>query len=229
MLSWKRCPADKWGSGYRSTTLRSDTAVAYQRLYDEVHARGGILTSAGGKRGLGSKASPARSKKSFHYVGRALDLALPSGMQNPDKDPYIIVRDGNSRYWTVWAKVLDDSAPMADAIETVTLKASYVVGRKTATGKRYTHLKSKEWTGKAFNLTELFLDLDFQRIRGRESFFRGGKYAGAEWWHHQWQGGLEKGKSTFGEELLKVYSLKQCRRFAYWDEAKDAVFGVSWF
>ena len=107
------------------------------------------------------------------------------------------------------------------------VKVLEMVGQQVLVG--VTHLKSKEWTGKAFNLTELFLDLDFQRIRGRESFFRGGKYAGAEWWHHQWQGGLEKGKSTFGEELLKVYSLKQCRRFAYWDEAKDAVFGVSWF
>ncbi len=230
-LKWVRLPTDKYGSGYKTTTLRSDTAVPFTRLTEEVHARGGIITSAGGKRGLGSKASPARSKKSFHYTGRAFDLALPSGMQNVDKDPFIIVRDptGNGRKWVVWCKVLDESAPLAGDIETVTLKAAYCVSKKNAKGKRYTQIKYKEWTGKAFSFTELAADLGFQRISGRKSFFKGGSYGGSEWWHFQWTEGLVKGQTTFGSELLKVYPLSKCKKFVYWDEAKNAVFGVSWF
>lgn len=230
-LKWVRLPTDKYGKGYKSTTLRSDVQPAFTRLTEEVHARGGILTSAGGKRGLSSKASPARSKKSFHYTGRAHDLALPSGMQNVSKDPYIVVRDetGNGRKWVVWCKVLNDSAPLAGDIETVTLKAAYVVGKKNAQGKRYTQIKYKEWTGKAFSFTELATDLGFQRISGRKSFFKGGSYGGSEWWHFQWTEGLVKGQTTFGEELLKVYTLAAARKFVYWNEAKNAVFGVSWF
>ena len=52
---------------------------------------------------------------------------------------------------------------------------------------------------------------------------------GSEWWHMQWTKGLIKGESTFGEELLKVYTLAECKQFIYWEESKDAVFGVSWF
>lgn len=229
-LSWVKCPADAMKGGFSTTTLRSDAAKSYRRLYDEVHARGGVVTSAGGKRGLSSKASPARSKKSFHYTGRAFDLALPTGMQDPmGSDPYIVVRNGDSRKWTIWCKVLDESAPLAGDIETVTLKAAYVVGLKDAKGKRYTQIRYTEWTGKAFSFTELATDLGFEPISGRKSFFSGGDYGGAEWWHLQWEEGLVKGTTTFGEELLKVYPLADCKQFVYWDEAKDAVFGVSWF
>lgn len=228
-LGWVACPTDKWGSGFTSCTLRSDTAVAFKRLCDEVHARGGVVTSAGGKRGLSAKAGPARSAKSFHYTGRAFDLALPSGMQDPDKDPYIVVRDGDSRTWTVWCKVLNRAAPLAKDIETVTLKGAYCVTRKNAKGASYTQIQYKEWTGQAFSLTELCNDLGFERISGRKSFFGGGDYAGAEWWHFQWETGLVKGQTTFGSELLKVYSLAECQQFVYWGEAKDAIFGESWF
>ena len=230
-LTWVRCKSDKVGKGYSSCTLRSDTATAYNALAQEVRALGGVVTSAGGKRGLSSKASPSRSKKSFHYTGRAFDLALPTGMQNPSKDPYIVVRDesGNGRKWTVWCKVLDENAPGADSVETVTLDACYVVGKRSSSGKRYTQLQYKEWTGKAFNFTELAEKNGFERISGRRSFFKGGSYGGAEWWHFQWEEGMVKGQTTFGEELLKVYTLDQCKAFVYWDVAKDCKFGINWF
>ena len=104
-LKWVRCPADRFQNrgGFTKTTLREDTAEAYNKLYDAVHALGGIITSAGGKRGLSSKASPSRSKKSMHYVGRAFDMALPTGMQNPSTDPYLVENAGG-RKWTVWCK-----------------------------------------------------------------------------------------------------------------------------
>ena len=105
LLGWVACPADKipGRGGYTRVTLRSDAAQSYKDLRAEVVDLGGVITSAGGRRGLSSKAGPSRSKKSMHYVGLALDLALPTGMQNPDKDPYLIEMEEN-RYWRVWCK-----------------------------------------------------------------------------------------------------------------------------
>ena len=91
LLGWVACPADKLPgySGYTRITLRSDAAESFKRLRSEVVSLGGVLTSAGGRRGLSAKAGPSRSKKSMHYVGLALDLALPTGMQKPERDPRV--------------------------------------------------------------------------------------------------------------------------------------------
>ena len=223
-LKWSSCPADKFQNrgGYTRTTLRSDTAVAYKALYKDVHELGGILTSAGGRRGLSSKASPARSKKSMHYVGRAFDMALPTGMQNPDTDPYLIAK-ASGRKWTVWCKTDDTNVPEK------TIEASYVVTKKNSKGKRYTIIKTKVVTARVFDLTAMASRHGFKNISARRSFFRGGSYGGAEWWHFQWEEGLEPNKTTFGEELLKVYTLQKASNFVYWDEAKNCKWKVNWF
>jgi hypothetical protein len=227
LLSWVRCPADKFESrgGYTRTTLRSDVAVDYRALYEEVHALGGIVTSAGGKRSLSSKASPSRSKKSMHYVGRAFDMALPTGMQNPATDPYICCRDtsGGGRKWVVWCKTDNEDVPE------VTLEGTYVTSKKNSRGKRYTLLKTKQVTCRAFNFTEVAKKHGFNRISSRRSFFRGGSYGGAEWWHFQYENGLIPAETTFGEELLRVYTMEQAKSFVYWDEAKDCSWQTSWF
>ena len=216
-LKWVRCPADKFPgrSGYKRTTLREDCAVAYNELYREVHELGGILTSAGGRRSLASGAGPARSKKSMHYTGLAFDMALPTAMHKPDVDSYVIESIGDRR-WRVWMR--------AEQGENMKLDASYV-RRK---GKK-TQLLQKEVEGKFVDFTALALKHGFHSIRGRRSFFKGGSYGGAEWWHFQYEKALTRGVSKFGEELLKVYSLDRCKRFVYWEEAKDCVFGKNWF
>ena len=223
-LKWVRCPADKFQNrgGFTRTTLREDVAEAYNKLYEEVHRLGGIITSAGGKRGLSSKASPARSKKSMHYVGRAFDMALPTGMQNPSTDPYLIESAGGRR-WTVWCKT--DNPAVAEQ----TIEASYVVTKKNSKGKRYTIIKTKDITCRAFNFTVLAGRLGFRNISARRSFFRGGAYGGAEWWHFQWENHLIGNKTTFGEELLKVYTLEKAKKFVYWNEAKNCKWKVNWF
>ena len=223
-LKWVKCPADKFESrgGFTRTTLRSDVAEAYNSLYIEVRDRGGIITSAGGRRGLGSKASPARSKKSMHYVGRAFDMALPTAMQNPDKDPYLIENAGNRR-WTVWCKTDDVNVPEQS------IEASYVVTKKNSKGKRYTIIKTKEVTCRVFNFTDVAKRHGFRSIRARRSFFKGGAYGGAEWWHFQWEENLQPKETTFGEELLKVYSIDRAKKFVYWNEAKNCKWKVNWF
>ena len=216
-LAWVKCPADKFPgrAGFTRTTLRSDAAEDYKKLYAEVQELGGYLTSAGGRRSLGSGASPARSKKSMHYTGLAFDMALPTGMQKPDEDPYVI-EDIGGRRWRVWMR-----CPKG---EEKTIKGCYV----TRSGRK-TKLNYKEVTDKFVDFTELAKKHGFKSIRARRSFFRGGSYGGSEWWHFQYERALTKKESKFGEELLKVYPMSKCKKFLYWEEAKDCVYGVNWF
>ena len=218
-LRWIKCPADIFPGrgGYGSLTLRVDTAAAYQDLYDDVQSLGGVITTAGGKRSLASKTSPSRSKKSMHYVGLAFDLALPTGMQNVKTDPYVIVSRGN-REWEVWCRTNDESVPV------VTLEGTTV---STSSGK--TKIKTTKVSGRFFSFTELADQHGFKPIKARSSFFRGGSYTGAEWWHFQWEKSLIHGTSKFGEELLKLYPKDRCKQFAYWDQVKDCIFGIDWF
>ena len=217
-MGWVTCPADKvpGKDGYGSTVLRTDAATAYKNFKAEVNALGGVVTSAGGRRALSSGAGPARSKTSMHYTGLAFDMSLATGMQNFDTDPYLCVRVPDSRKWTIWCK--SPSAPE------VTLDA--VVCRSKG-GK--TSLETRKMTVKAFNFTEVAAKHGFVNISARKNFFEGGAYGGAEWWHFQYDKALSKGKSKFGEELLKVYSLNEAQKFVYWSEVKDNVYGVNWF
>ena len=218
-IRWIKCPADIFPGrgGYGSLTLRADVAKAYKDLYDDVHSMGGIITTAGGKRPLSSKTSPSRSKKSMHYVGLAFDLALPTGMQNHDSDPYVITDEGN-RQWHVWCRT-DDASVHERTLEAVTAT------RKS--GK--TAIIKNQVTGRFFSFTDLADDHGFKPIRARKSFFKGGSYTGAEWWHFQWEKGLTSGVSKFGEELLKLYPLEKCEKFHYWSQVKNCTFGIDWF
>lgn len=218
-LRWIKCKADifEGRGGYASLTLRSDAAEAYKNLYDDVKSLGGIITTAGGKRSLVQKTSPSRSKKSMHYVGIAFDLSLPTGMQNSNDDPYIIVDKGN-REWEVWCRTDDES------VQEITLESVTV---STIRGK--TKIKKTNVKGRFFSFTELAENHGFYPIRGRRSFYRGGSYTGAEWWHFQFEKALETGKSKFGIELARCYPIDRCRKFPYWEEAKNCVFGIDWF
>ncbi len=223
-LKWVSVPATPLAGGFDNTTLRADAAEAYKALLAEVTALGGVISSAGGKRSLSSKAGAARSKVSYHYIGRAFDQATGYCMQNPDKDRFIAVRDseGTARTFTVWCKTDNPAVPV------VTLKACWCRTLKNTKGVKYTQLYYKDVTVRAFNFTEVALKHGWHRISGRKFFFSGGSYDGAEVWHYQWTEGLVKNKTTFGEELLRVYSLAECQKFLYWDEAQEAVYGDEW-
>ena len=229
LMSWVSCPAEvaPGRAGYTSTVLRSDTAVAYDALHEKVLDMGGRVTSAGGKRALASSAGPNRSRTSMHYVGRAFDRAVPTGMVDPATDQYIIVRVGETRKWTVWCcsdiGLSDLQAKCKElGIEggLMTLEGTYVSKKKVLT---------KTVTRVCFNFTDLAAKFGFESISARPAFFNEGDVSASEWWHLTWTAGLVVGRSTFGDELLKVYSLEDAKKFIYWNEAKDAIYGVSWF
>ena len=209
LMNWVRVPADKYRDGYDRFFLREDVAEAYLKVRNIVVEAGGKLTSSGARRSLNADVGASRSATSFHYTGRALDLHLGSGMENRAKDPFVVAADGE-RLWRVYARA-DGGQPME--INAVTY------------GSRN---KGQPTSGKFIDVTGEFEKAGFKRIRARRSFFTGGTYLGAEWWHFQYETGLVVGESTFGGELLKVYTEEQLKPTPPW-QYRDRVFGVNWF
>ncbi len=92
-LAFVSVPAEAppgYEGGYRTMQLRADVAERYRALHAAMAAKGAVMTSSGGKRGLDATVSEGRSATSMHYLGRAFDLYLYSGMVNPAVDPYVI-------------------------------------------------------------------------------------------------------------------------------------------
>ncbi|MDH5571801.1 MAG: peptidoglycan-binding protein, partial [Gammaproteobacteria bacterium] len=197
-LPFIRVPADKYRDGYDRFFLREDVARAYNVVRQQVVDAGGKITSSGARRALDARVSPSRSATSFHYTGRALDLHVGSGMESPARDPYVITHDGD-RYWRVFVR-----APGGTPME---LDAVTYANRN----------RSRKVNGTFLDLTTLFEQQGFARIRARKSFFANGTWLGAEWWHFQYETGLVAGQSTFGNELLKVYSEASLRSTPPWE------------
>jgi hypothetical protein len=212
-LPWVKVSADQvpGSQGYSYFRLRKDAASAYNDFRQEVLSLGGVITSAGAKRPLSdSKRSKSRSQKSMHYVGLAFDMALDSAMNNPNKDRYVI-EETEDRRWNVWCKTENVNVPI-----------------RTVEGYTYHHTRQIV-ESRMFSITELAKKHGFEPIRARRYFMAGGHYTGAEWWHFQWEKGLVRGESTFGGELLKLYSIGECKKFRPWEQTKNCTFGVDWF
>jgi hypothetical protein len=225
--SWVRCPADRYKDGYNNTSLRNDVAEKYNALYQAVHDLGGVITSAGGRRSLDTVAnSSSQSKTSLHYIGRAFDMALSSGMNNPSgPDPFVIMPTTNNR-WVVWCK---SSIPPND-LKNKCIAQGIEGGSRIVMGAYMANRKMKimSYSGIMFNFTALAKKFGFDNIAARQSFTDNGIITGAEWWHFQDVSGLEIGVSTFGQELLRLYDEDEASAFVYWDEVRDAQWGVNW-
>ncbi|MCX4029780.1 peptidoglycan-binding protein [Endozoicomonas sp. SM1973] len=209
LLAWVRVPADKYRDGYDRFFLREDVATAYMKIRQQVVEAGGKLTSSGARRALNAHVGASRSATSFHYIGRALDLFVGSGMENRARDPFVVTPEGD-RYWRVFAR--------AEGGEKMELNAVTYGARR----------QGKWITGKFIDITTLFEKEGFKRIRARRSFFSGGSWLGAEWWHFQYEKGLEKDISTFGGELLKVYTEGQLQETPPW-QYRNRIYSVDWF
>jgi len=232
---WEKPPADKFhprGSkkkakvGKNYTSLRTDVAKHYEALYKEVHARGGIITSAGGKRHL---ADPAKSRNaalfSHHKIGRAFDMA-PYSCFVSTNDPYFAESSwGNKdqirvrqQAWNIWC-VADETRPGATmSVPEVEIIAWFC--KKLGGGKTTMH--SKKIKKRMFNFTELAAKHGFTGIYSRQHTMKGNEFGGLEWWHFQSNVGLITMKTTFLEEALKLYSSKQILNEKWGAGAKNA-------
>ena len=228
LLKWVKSKADKvpGRDGYANMVLREDIAADYQKLLDAVHSCGGVLTSSGGRRDLESESGPNRSMKSLHYLGRAFDMSLDTGMVDPATDSFVIERPNpNSRLWKVWGRSsFTPSGP--GLVQQVTVDGWYMNIGKDAKGKTLKQPATKTVTFNGFDFTDLAFGFGFTPIQARPGFFQG-DLLGAEWWHFQNMKGLTSG-ITFGSELLRVYSPEDAAKFVYWNDVKDARFGSDW-
>jgi Putative peptidoglycan binding domain len=214
--------ADKFKNGFTSFRTRQDVAELLDSIKIELNGKGALLTSAGGIRDLTDLAKDSSmSATSFHYTGRAIDLAVSAGMENPDKDPYIVVaedakgREG-SRLHRVYARATGGAK--------MTLKA---VTYEEPLG-------AKSVTDNFVDLTQLMLASGFERIRAKpkfydtESYSADQRYKSAEWWHFQYQIGLMHGHSTFGGELQLIWPRTQLENSVPWKIGAELIFGESW-
>jgi hypothetical protein len=209
LMKWVRVPADQYRDGYDRFFLREDAAEAYMRVRKIVNEAGGRVTSSGARRSLHAPVGVSRSATSFHYTGRALDLYVGSGMENRNRDPFVVAAEAD-RHWRVYAR--------ADGGEHMEIEAVTYGSRN----------RGSVISGRFLDLTALFQAEGFERIRARRSFFTGGNWLGAEWWHFQYEKGLEKGVSTFSDELLKVYTEDQVHSTPPW-QFHTRIFGINWF
>jgi hypothetical protein len=81
--------------------------------------------------------------------------------------------------------------------------------------------------GSFFDLTAMFRNKGFKPIKARPTFEQGSSILGAEWWHFQYEKGLISGGTTFGSELLKVYSRETLDGTDPW-MYRDRIYGINW-
>lgn len=195
-----RVEADRVGGsdGAGEFWIRSDLASDYQAMRAEVRDAGGVVTSAGGFRGLGAAVTPGRSRTSLHYAGLAIDLATDTGMQDPGRDAYLVEVDGSK--WRVWCR--SDAAPLREL--------DAIVCRSGAA-------ESHRVSARAFDLTAIAERHGFARIGPRSSFPV--DYMAAEWWHFQYERALVPWLSQFGIELLSLASVRWGGKTYVYDEA----------
>lgn len=203
-----KVPADKHWKGYKHLRLRDDIARAYLAVRDVAHQYGALVTSSGGRRNINAIVTSNRSRTSMHYLGRALDLYMYSGMVDPHSDPYVVTRSG-SRKWRVYAR--------CDG------------GRERRLFGWTYHLDQIAVDGKFIDLTELLERHGFKGIPARRAFFRKDRRrdGAAEWWHFQNTRGLRRLESTFGDELLKIYRPTRLKLSPVWKYRDYKFNGVS--
>lgn len=191
-----RLRADDYGKGSLWLQARNDLMPGLQKAVDEIRCyKGGTVTSSGGLRPMNAEVSTGRSPTSLHYLGRAVDLFIGTGMQGYD-DKYIVVRDGgtdDNPLWKVYCRVEDPAIPV------VTLKQC--IWRKSA------EPEIRTVSDRALCITDILEKHGWKRISGRKGWKD--SYLCCEWWHFQNEEGLIPGESTFRQELMKIYPLDE--------------------
>ncbi len=220
LLEWVEVPATQVDDrGYDHFKVRSDVAEQLQKVSAVLAKCGAVLTSSGGRRRLSAEVGANRSATSFHYTGRAIDLYVYSGMVDPNTDPFVLQYEGNYR---VFARCSNpEQIPGVYRVrDGVDIKPATYNHRFGVRGVRLIPTPFLDFT----TLMEKY---GFFGIDVRESFIKGGPRGGAEWWHFQYERGLQPGITTFGDELLKIYPLSKLEGTAPW-RYRDRVFGDNW-
>ncbi|MBI5215386.1 MAG: hypothetical protein HY960_06495 [Ignavibacteriae bacterium] len=203
-----KVPADSFKGGYQRFRIRKDFQESYYRVYRTVKALGGILTSSGSLRDLTATASQGRSSTSLHYLGRAIDLYLYSGMQSIN-DPYVIHNDGgNDKHplWKVYCRSMNP-IPTDNLYNSALIKE---IELEVCLWKKDIGYERKKVYGRFFDLSDIFLSQGWKRIPARQAWKS--NYASVEWWHFQNESWLIEDQTTFGDELKKIWKLADVQK-----------------
>ena len=217
-VKWK----NDYPEGYDKFTLRADVAEVFEnQILKPMEEAGALMTSSGSKRNLTAPVSANRSATSFHYLLSAFDLFVYSGMVDPHTDPFVITEHPKDpRHWQVWARTHKEGAGETKTLEAVTYEKS---------GNNAYPQKIVTTTGTFLNFTELAAKAGFFPIPRRPAFLHPKKKTNgaAEWWHFQYEADLVPGVTTFGSQLLRVYSQQDLLNTPPW-KYRDLKFGTEW-
>jgi peptidoglycan hydrolase-like protein with peptidoglycan-binding domain len=194
-------PADRYRGGYAQVQMRKDLVDSYTSVLRTVHALGGILTSSGGIRHLGEKATAGRSTTSLHYTGRAIDLFIYSGMQGGD-EPYLVTRAGGTNANPEWEVFCVSRSPLTTH---PLYDESLIEERELECVRWVSGVGSRTFTRRVpcFSLTAVMARHGWLPIPARSNWKT--EYLSCEWWHFQNAAGLVSGVSTFGDELRQAW------------------------
>jgi len=214
-LGWDRVPVLSDNPKIKSGKIRSDFAAALRKIHETLVEKGSGLTG-GGYREPSAKVTAGRSATSLHMLGRAWDLDIYKGFVNPEKDRYVVVSEADR--WRVYARV----NPGTGAV--LTLQGVKFHHQKTIGGRPWGTFSEVSVTGEFVDLTAMFADAGFVPIRPRRAWRepKDGlrERISSEWWHFESHRGMVKGKTTFGEELLRCFSLGSVQSTDTWQQSR---------
>lgn len=219
--------------GTMTSEAREDVAQAFTKARKIVNELGGVIAGGGGKAGpfgrslsnFPKEGEKGKSKVSYHYLYKALDMETRCSTNNAHPDDYgksgaspfkwdvkkiykqkeyFIVKDGSGL--RVWAK---SKKPAGTSF------GGYRVERKTLRvfmcAPRAKRFKNKgpdtiKITGNFIDLTRVMLDQGFKNISPVDRWWTAcgaSPRPRAEWWHFHMP---EPPETKFGDALLSVYS-----------------------
>ncbi|HPT86436.1 MAG TPA: peptidoglycan-binding domain-containing protein [Bacillota bacterium] len=203
---WVKINGIKVFRGTCPVVIRSDVADSFSNAVKEINELGGMVVSGGGMRPLNMGGKKSQSQTSLHYFGVAVDLSVGHGMQNPNKDPYVIVREGGTETnpkWRVYCRTTNES------VEPLTLEA--VIWKKDV------GIVTQKVTDRFIDITAVMKKNGWEPISARKDWKS--DYLCCEWWHFQKIDTIPE-KATFGSELLKVYDQKEINKYFINERAK---------
>jgi len=184
----------------RPFTLLTCTADQTELALKEIYNACGPIPHAGSMRQLTASVGEHRSSTSFHYTGRAFDLATNEGMQSGDSYYYVTHEDtsgnDNSHYYRLYCEVIND-------VESQYISEKSIIPLKWS-GNRVVSKTSV--TKKFMDVTAVLNAYGLYSIAPR-SCLKDGNYMCAEWWHFQDVSGLEKGTTTFRQALDQYHGI----------------------
>lgn len=188
------------GGGKTGVTMLKCAAKEVEKAFNIISKYCGTIKHSGAMRSLSAEVTQSRSKTSFHYTGRAIDLSVSQGMSSKTTYFYVTLdnttgRD-NAHYYRLYCLANKSNEP-----------SQYVSNRTIVPVEGRAMRKKSPVTANFLDVTAVMNAYGFTGI-GPRSCYKTDSMC-LEWWHFQNSTGLKKGSSTFGDALRQYYKPSQ--------------------